>query len=133
MIKRYKIFMVYFIFILLVTGCSSEKNIKLDGIEEELIKQKAISISMATYSGSTNYLKESSDKDAQKHLLDMLNINKDKKINDLKISTFVVNDDGSALVIVEIYDEPFKTVLFHEMTFKKLDNKWVLVDFGISA
>lgn len=133
MIKRYKIFIVYFIFILLVTGCSSEENIELDDIEEELIKQKAISISMATYSGSANYLKASSDKDEHKHLLDTLNINKDKKINDIKISTFVVNDDGSVLVIVEIYDEPFKTVLFHEMTFNKLYNKWVLVDFGVSA
>jgi hypothetical protein len=114
-------------------GCSANKITKLDSTEEELIKQKSISISLATYSGASNYLSDMSNENTYKYLLDTLKLNDNKKIDVIKINSFVLNDDGSVNVVTEIYEKPFKTVLFHDMKFKKSNSKWVLVGFGADA
>ncbi|MDD4569887.1 MAG: hypothetical protein PHE70_07185 [Tepidanaerobacteraceae bacterium] len=37
--------------------------------------------------------------------------------------------EGKIRVIVQLEENPFKTVLFHEMTFQKISGRWMIVDF----
>lgn len=52
-----------------------------------------------------------------------MNTHENKKVNDIKINIFITNSDGSVRVITEIYDETFETVVFHEMKFRKINEK----------
>jgi hypothetical protein len=45
------------------------------------------------------------------------------------ISSYNEEDNEKIRVIVQLEENPFKTVLFHEMTFQKISGRWILVDF----
>lgn len=49
------------------------------------------------------------------------------------ISSYHKENKGRIRVIVQLEENPFKTVVFHEVTFQKIRGRWVLVDFELDA
>lgn len=112
-----------------------DKKKELDYMLEEYIKQKAIAMSLCTYTGAKDILIENSTDTALDYIIDTMNINKEKKVEivEIKVNSYKVNNDNTISVYVAIEEKPFKSILFHEMIFKKIDGDWKLVEFGVSA
>ncbi|KAF5043284.1 hypothetical protein SDC9_74398 [bioreactor metagenome] len=95
------------------------------------IKKISLEISRETYDCGDNSIKRYSIGEAQKRLLEKKekNLNSKIKLEQVNISSF---DEIKEEVIVttEIQEYPFKTVIFHEFIFKKLDDKWLVVNFN---
>lgn len=93
-------------------------------------------MSLCTYTGAKDILIENSTDTALDYIIDTMNINKEKKhveIVEIKVNSYKVNNDNTISVYVAIEEKPFSSILFHEMTFKKIDGYWKLVKFGVSA
>lgn len=101
-------------------------------MEVEYVKQKAITLSLSTYTGTENILVQNSADSIQQYLLNTMNINKEKKteIIEVKINSFNINNDKTINIYVAIEEKPFKSILFHQMKFEKIDGIWKLTDFG---
>ncbi|SHH68504.1 hypothetical protein SAMN02745135_01666 [Caloranaerobacter azorensis DSM 13643] len=79
-------------------------------------------------------IKNSTDT-ALDYIMCTMNINKKKRVEivEIKVNSYNINDDNTISVYVSIEERPFKSILFHEMIFKKIDRDWKLVEFGVSA
>lgn len=137
-IIRNKIFFLLIIvsvLCLIMSYAYFDKKKELDYMQEEYIKQKAITMSLCTYTGAKDILIENSIDTALDYIIDTMNINKEKEVEivEIKVNSYSVNNDNTISVYVAIEEKPFKTILFHEMTFKKIDGYWKLVKFGVSA
>jgi len=95
------------------------------------IKKISLEISRETYDSGDNSIKRYSIGEAQKRLLEKKekNLNSKIKLEQLNVSSFDEIEE-EVIVTTEIQEYPFKTVIFHEFIFKKLDDKWLVVNFN---
>lgn len=131
--KKSVLIFSFFILIIAFLGYFCMQNYLFDD-EQEIVEQKALTISMAIYANSETYLKEVSNEDVLIYLLHSLRASSGKSLNKISISSVnydEINNDFN--VIVEIHEQPRLTVLFHNMVFKKINNNWVLVSFSQDA
>lgn len=133
--EKWKTGVMLLIMIFLFISCFNQINFKDKQVllEEELVKQKAITISMAIYSGCEDYLLNESSEKIHEYLLEVVEYNKGNRIEKIKINGFKRNEDGSMDVFVQIYDERDLGVEFHDMKFRKSGERWILEEFGVDA
>ncbi|TWH83795.1 hypothetical protein [Sedimentibacter saalensis] len=95
------------------------------------IKKISLEISRETYDSGDNSIKRYSIGEAQKRLLEKKekNLNSKIKLEQVNVSSFDEIEE-EVIVTTEIQEYPFKTVIFHEFIFKKLDDKWLVVNFN---
>lgn len=129
-----KVFVLILILVLVVlVGCTLENN-KTSIDETEYIKEKSISVSLATYTGTKDILIKNSNNESRKYLLDTMerNIANDTIVQKVDINS--IERNGNIItVIVKIEEEPFKSILFHEYKYELVDGKWIIVEFGVGA
>lgn len=99
--------------------------------EKEMLSQKALSISLATYARCRTYLQEYGDTGIISYLLEVGESNRDREIEDIRVANIDSNADGSVTVRIKITDRPESETVFHEMRFEKKTEKWRLVEFGV--
>ncbi len=132
--KNFLLLVLVGLLLLLGYGYINQKN-NLTHMEIEYIKQKAIILSLSTYMGTEDVLIKNSTDSSRPYLLNTMNINKGKQveITEIKINSFNINTDKTINVYVSIEENPRKSILFHQMTFKKIDGMWELSDFSNDA
>ncbi|HHV18630.1 MAG TPA: hypothetical protein GXZ27_07200 [Thermoanaerobacterales bacterium] len=111
-------------------GCYLSKINLTNAAEEELLKTKALAVTMSIYLRNTDLISIEMESDTQQEINKVIkyldpNCNLDKAF----ISSYNEEDNEKIRVIVQLEENPFKTVLFHEMTFQKISGRWILVDF----
>lgn len=99
--------------------------------EKEMLSQKALSISLATYTRCKTYLQEYGDTGIAAYLLEVEESNRGRVIEDIHVAAIDSNPDGSVTVRIKITDKPDPEIIFHEMRFAKKTEKWRLVEFGV--
>jgi hypothetical protein len=102
---------------------------KLTDIEQELVKQKAISITMAMYSGCKDYIAQESVEKARIQVNSAIRRLNGRRLDKISIQGYGINDDNTFYIEIQVYEEPYDTALFHDMIFKKVDGKWMLNSF----
>ncbi len=125
--KRVATIVVILLILVILQGCSSNHDgNKFDAIE--YLEQKSIAISLATYTGSESFLLENSKPELKEILLDLAekNSNKDVIVEHIKINT-TYKEGESITVITMIEEKPFKSILFHNLTYEYINGKWLLV------
>lgn len=123
--KNVTLIVVMLLISLILHGCSTNQAKKLDTIE--YLEQKSIAISLATYTGSESFLLENSKTELKEILLDLAekNLNKDVIVEHIKINT-TFKEGESIIVITMIEEKPFKSILFHNLTYEYINGKWLL-------
>lgn len=102
--------------------------------EIEYLKQKSISVSLATYTGSKNILVNNSTEKSRDYLLDIMfrNTNKEVLIEKIDVNSFE-KKDKKIIITIKIQEKPFESILFHQFIYEFIDDKWLIVDFGLDA
>lgn len=58
---------------------------------------------------------------------------KGKKLQSMTLSAFSVTSRDSRLVVLQIYEVPFSTVLFKGITFQRLGDRWLITSIAHDA
>lgn len=125
--KNVALIVVMLIILINLQGCATNQDDnKFDAVE--YLEQKSIAVSLATYTGSESFLLENSKPELKGILLDLAekNLNKDVIVEHIKINT-TFKEGESIIVITMIEEKPFKSILFHNLTYEYINGKWLLV------
>ncbi|WP_066501789.1 hypothetical protein [Abyssisolibacter fermentans] len=119
--------------LILLTSCTLNKD-KTTVNEIEYLKQKSISVSLATYTGTKNILVNNSTEKSRDYLLDTMfrNTNKEVLIEKIDLNSFE-KKDKRIIITISIQEKPFKSILFHQFIYEFINDKWVIVDFALDA
>ncbi len=95
------------------------------------IKKISLEISKETYENKNNSIKRYSVGEAQERLIEIKekNFNNKIKFQQIDISSFVEIEE-KIIITTKIQEEPFKTVIFYEFTYEKINGKWMVVNFN---
>ena len=121
--------------ILIYFNQTKQAHKAISDMENKYIEQKAISTVMAMYLNFDNYIIEECQKQAQALSAAELNmkITSAEGLTGISISGTPIVEENTAHVIVEVYEQPFKTVRFYELTYKKFNDTWLLDSIGFDA
>lgn len=125
--KNVALIVVMLIILINLQGCATNQDDnKFDAVE--YLERKSIAVSLATYTGSESFLLENSKPELKGILLDLAekNLNKDVIVEHIKINT-TFKEGESIIVITMIEEKPFKSILFHNLTYEYINGKWLLV------
>ena len=111
-------------------GCCFSKTNSANAAEEELLKTRALAVTMSIYLRNMDLIPVEMESDPQKEINRVIKyLETNCKLDKAFINSYHKEDEGKIRVIVQLEENPFKTVLFHEMTFQKISGRWILVDF----
>ncbi len=110
-------------------GCCFSKANLANATEEELLKAKALAVTMSIYLRNMDLIPVEIESDPQQEINKVIeHLEPNCKLDKAFINSCHKESKGTR-VIVQLEETPFKTVLFHEMTFQKISGRWILVDF----
>lgn len=95
------------------------------------IKRNSLDISKETYENKDNSIKRYSIGEAQERLIERKEkiFNNKIKFQQIDINSF--DEIGEKInITIKIQEDPFKTVIFYEFTYEKINDKWMVVNFN---
>ncbi len=95
------------------------------------IKKISLEISKETYENINNSIKRYSIGEAQERLIERKEKNFNNKIRfqQIDVNSFLEIKE-KIIVTTKIQEDPFKTVIFYEFTYEKINDKWIIVNFN---
>ena len=54
-------------------------------------------------------------------------------LQDMTLSAFIVQGKDIRMVVLEVHETPFSTVLFKEITFRRVGQRWLIISVGLDA
>ena len=131
LVKRYFIIISVITFISILTF-----NVIKEGAyaESELLKTKAQAVTMSIYIKNINLLPIKVECLAHQEIVKTIQrVEVNTKLHAASVTTYNRESNKRILVIVQIDEEPFKTVIFHKMTFEKINGEWLIVNFEVDV
>lgn len=106
-----------------------KKDINIGYID--LLKEKSIAISLATYTGTKNIIDLNTLTNANELLLNAMERNTNKKTDVKNIEVDSVSEEDNNIIIITKVEEDsdLTTTLLHEFTYENIYDQWVIVDF----
>ncbi|MCT4604993.1 MAG: hypothetical protein N4A64_02665 [Marinisporobacter sp.] len=132
--KRMKIiFILSIIFIVVYFTWSfiEIRNLQTDNVEKENVKKLAIKTIESIHLGDTEFLNTISETDKIKNiLLERMAILKNSKYDNIEVMEIRAEKRNIYMVVV-FFSSDIYNYLEYTFRFKKIDNKWMIVDFEI--
>lgn|GEM_PF-2358335 len=100
----------------------------------EYLKQKSITLSLATYTGTETIILNNSVDEAKERLLNRMVkcIDDNIKVKDIDINSYYKKNSVLCFT-VSIEEIPFKTAVFYVFTYKIIDGKWKIINFNLDS
>ena len=127
LVKRYFIIISVITFISILTF-----NVIKEGAyaESELLKTKAQAVTMSIYIKNINLLPIKVECLAHQEIVKTIQrVEVNTKLHAASVTTY--NRESNKRI--QIDEEPFKTVIFHKMTFEKINGEWLIVNFEVDV
>jgi hypothetical protein len=107
------------------------KNLQTDNIERENVKQLAIKTIESIHLGNTKFLNNISETDKVKNtLFERMAILKNAKYDNIEVMEIRAAKRNTYMVVV-FFSSDIYNYLEYTFKFKKIDNKWMIVDLEI--
>ena len=102
---------------------------------QEEIEMLAIEASESVYLGKYDYFTSDISEYILSNINNIILKTRGKNIRSIEVERYIdeFEEENKATVVIKIYEEPFEHIIYHEITFINIDDKWIIYDFIIES
>lgn len=125
---------VIFILFIVFVAIDYKEGLVVDRRQEE-IELLAIETSESIYLGQHDYFTSNTSKYALDNINNTILKTRGSNIKSIEVDRYIdeFKKENKAIVVIKIYEEPFKHIIYHEITFINTDDKWIIDDFTVES